>query len=238
MNGAKNSAHAIGAVGSLFDAQEMVVDRRDVFSTLGKKEFFVLARVHDSVPNSAEHALDRLKHATRLERLDDKILCTGLDGLDHQGLLTHGTAHKDSRLRVQSTDLSDGIDSSHVGHYDVHGHEVRPKLSVLLDRLDPRFGLADDLEPGLGEDVGNHRAHKDRVVAYQDRLTHELLLGEQNLLNEHIQIEHENICPASPADPSNHTALNRHTRDRILVDRADINNRVDRNSQNSILDPN
>src|SRR6185312_16756347 len=40
----------------------------------------------------AEYALDRFQHAARLERLDDEIAGAGLDRLDHEGLLPHGTA--------------------------------------------------------------------------------------------------------------------------------------------------
>jgi hypothetical protein len=49
---------------------------------------------------STEHALHCFQHATRLERLDDKILRTRLNGFDHQRLLAHGAAHQHLRVGI------------------------------------------------------------------------------------------------------------------------------------------
>ncbi len=48
--------------------------------------------------------------------------------------------------------------------------------AVLLDRLAPGLGLADDLEARLREDVADHRAHEDGVVADEYGMAHAILL--------------------------------------------------------------
>ena len=50
----------------------------------------VFVGIHEG---SAKQSLDGLEHAGRLEGFDDEILGTGLDGLDDECLLAHGTAH-------------------------------------------------------------------------------------------------------------------------------------------------
>src|SRR5215210_803795 len=125
----------------------------------------------------SEYALHRLQHARGLERLDHEVPRAGLDGLDHQRLLAHGAAHQDLGAGVFPDDLAHGVDPAHVGHHDVHRHQVGLELAVLLHRLHARLGLGHDLEAGLGEDVADHRAHEDRVVADQHGLTHQASVG-------------------------------------------------------------
>src|SRR4051812_9002779 len=114
---------------------------------------------------SPQHALDGLEYATRLEGLDDKVLRACLNGLHHERLLSHGAAHQHSRGRIILRDLPNGIDATHVGHHDVHGHEVGAQLLVLLHCLDAGLRFADDLESRLLQDVADHSAHEDGVVA-------------------------------------------------------------------------
>jgi hypothetical protein len=49
------------------------------------------------------------------------------------------------------------------------------ELAVLLYGLKSRLRLPNDFEPGLGEDVPDHRAHEDGVVTDQYSLTQETL---------------------------------------------------------------
>jgi hypothetical protein len=121
-----------------------------------------------------QHALHGFEHPARLEWLDDEILGARLDGLDDQRLLPHGAAHQHARRRVELADLPHRIDAAHVRHHDVHRDEVRPQLLVLLHGLHARLRLTDDLETGLLEDVADHGAHEDRVVADQNCMTHSL----------------------------------------------------------------
>src|SRR5437773_889142 len=121
---------------------------------------------------SAEHALYCLQHATRLEGFDDEILRACLNRFHHQRLLAHRAAHQDLRLRIDLADLADRIDAAHVGHDDVHRHEIRPKLAKLLDRFEPGLRLARDLESRLRQNVAHHGAHEDRVVTNENRLAH------------------------------------------------------------------
>src|SRR6266545_813151 len=97
---------------------------------------------------STEDALDGLEDPRRLERLHDEILRTGLDRLDHEGLLAHGAAHEDLRVGILLHDLAHRVDPAHVGHHDIHGDEVRLELPVLLHRLGSRLRLAYHLDAG------------------------------------------------------------------------------------------
>src|SRR5207245_1064734 len=121
---------------------------------------------------SAEDALHGLEHARRLERLHDEILRTGLDRLDHEGLLTHGAAHEDLGIGIVLHDLAHRVDPAHVGHHDVHGDEIGLELPILLDRLRSRLRFAHDLEAGLRQDVADHRPPDDGVVACEDSVAH------------------------------------------------------------------
>src|SRR6266849_1322857 len=121
---------------------------------------------------SAQDALDRFEDPGRLEGLHHEILGPGLDRLDDQCLLAHRAAHENLRVGILLADLAHGLDPTHVGHDDVHRHEVGLELAVLLHGLQPRFRLADDLEAGLIENVADHRAHEDRVIADEHRVTH------------------------------------------------------------------
>src|SRR5438876_4105378 len=88
---------------------------------------------------SAEDALDGLEDPRRLERLHDEVLRTGLNRLDHEGLLAHGAAHEDLRIGMVLHDRAHRADSTHVGHHDVHRDEIRLELPVLLYRLGSRL---------------------------------------------------------------------------------------------------
>src|SRR5688572_19590637 len=116
-----------------------------------------------------------LEHAGGLEWLDHEVLGTRLDGLHHQRLLPHRAAHQDLGVGIGLADLADGLDAAHVGHHDVHGDEIGLQLAVLVHRLHAGLGLTDHLEPGLGEDVADHRAHEDGVVADEDGVTQDSL---------------------------------------------------------------
>src|SRR5215217_417368 len=121
---------------------------------------------------SPQNALHCFEDSAGLERLHDEILCASLNGLDDQRLLTHGAAHQHLRVRVELRDLANRVDPAHVGHHDVHRDEIGTQLLVLLHRLHARLRLADDLESRLLQDVADHRAHEDRVVADENRMTH------------------------------------------------------------------
>src|SRR6266498_2499557 len=84
---------------------------------------------------STEDALDGLEDPRRLERLHDEILRTGLDRLDHEGLLAHGAAHEDLRVGILLHDLAHRFFFEQKAAYDIHGDEVRLELPVLLHRL-------------------------------------------------------------------------------------------------------
>ncbi len=169
-----------GARRIALELQQRLIDGGDVLSALGEKELRVLAVIHGAGvargrPCSAENALNRFENATGLERLDDEVLRAGLDRFDDERLLPHRAAHEDSRARVELADLAHGVDAAHVGHHDVHRHQIGAELAVLLYGLKSRLRLADDLEPGLSEDVPDHRAHEDGVVTDQYSLTQESL---------------------------------------------------------------
>src|SRR6476661_144753 len=76
------------------------------------------------VQGSAQHALHGLEHATRLERLDDEILRARLNRLDDERLLPHRAAHENLRSRILFANLAHGVDTAHVGHDDVHRHQI------------------------------------------------------------------------------------------------------------------
>src|SRR5688500_1614071 len=121
---------------------------------------------------SAEDALDRLEHAGGLEGLDHDILGAGLDRLDAKRLLPHRAAHENLGVRIVPADLAHGVDAAHVRHHDVHGDQVGPERAVLLDGLGAGFGFANHLEARLREDVADHGAHEDRVIADEYGVTH------------------------------------------------------------------
>ena len=52
------------------------------------------------------------------------------------------------------TDPNGSFDASHIGHEDVHRYQVRLELAEFVDRFDPGLCFTDDLETGLGEQVG------------------------------------------------------------------------------------
>src|SRR2546430_14896880 len=66
---------------------------------------------------SAEDALHGLEHARGLERLHDEILRAGLDGLDHEGLVTHCAAHEDLGIGIVLHDLPHRADPAHIGYH-------------------------------------------------------------------------------------------------------------------------
>ena len=127
------------------------------------------------------HRLSRLDvdlhDARRVERLYEKVLGARADRLLHEGLLAEGAAHDDPRLRVALEDLADGVDAVHLGHDDVHRHEIRTELHVALDGLRAGVGLAGDLHAVLDEDLGDHPPHEDRVVHDEYSEFHWLLLS-------------------------------------------------------------
>ena len=95
-------------------------------------------------------------------------------------------------MRIELADLAHRVDAAHVGHHDVHRHEIGPQLLVLLDRLDARLRLADDLESRLLQDVADHGAHEDRVVTDENRLAQESPpLRKQDLRDQRVEIEHD-----------------------------------------------
>src|SRR3954447_20668138 len=62
--------------------------------------------------------LDRADDAVGLERLDDEVLRTGLDRLEHLALLPEGGAHDDPRPGVQGDDLLEGGEAVLLRHGD------------------------------------------------------------------------------------------------------------------------
>jgi hypothetical protein len=68
--------------------------------------------------------------------------------------------------------LANRVDAAHVRHDDVHRNQARLQLAVLRDCLGARLRMADYLESGLLEDVGEHRSHEERIIADQDRARH------------------------------------------------------------------
>src|SRR5689334_23278248 len=95
---------------------------------------------------SAQDPLHRLEHARWLERLHHEVLGARLNRLDYQRLLAHRAAHEDLGVGIALADFPDGLDSAHVGHDDVHGHEIGLELAELLHRLEARLRLTHDLE--------------------------------------------------------------------------------------------
>src|ERR1019366_8891095 len=122
--------------------------------------------------------LHGFEHPCWLKRLDDEVLGTGLDRLDHQRLLAHRAAHQDLCVGIPGDDGLDGIDAAHVGHHDVHGDQVGLDGLVPLHRLQAALGLARDFIPGTAQNVRDHRAHEDRVVTNQDPVGHYVLRRE------------------------------------------------------------
>ena len=83
-----------------------------------------------------------------------------LEGREHQ--------HSRGVLPAESGDLPGGLQPVHLGHLDVHEHDVRIELLRELDRLGAVPRLADDLEVGLGlEDQAEARPHELLVVGQQ-----------------------------------------------------------------------
>src|SRR5688500_19764630 len=103
------------------------------------------AALTEPVAPLSENSLNGLEHAARLKRLDDEVLGSRLDGFDDERLLAHRAAHENARGRIELRDLANRVDAAHVGHHDVHGHEVGPQLTVLLHGLHAGLGFADDL---------------------------------------------------------------------------------------------
>src|SRR5258708_29579086 len=81
-----------------------------MYSTFIKR---LLAPLTNQLPNAVQNAL-------RLERLDDEVFGSGLDGLDHHALLAHCRAHDDLCGRVVCFDCLCCMDSVHYRHCDVH----------------------------------------------------------------------------------------------------------------------
>src|SRR5215218_2149466 len=138
---------------------------------------------------SPQNALHGFEDSAGLERFYDEILCTSLNGLDDQRLLPHRAAHQDLGVHVELRDLADRVDATHVRHHDVHRDQIRTQLLVLLHRLYTRLRLADDLEPCLLQDVADHRAHEDRVVADENRMTHSIAPLEQDLRDQRVNVD-------------------------------------------------
>jgi len=116
--------------------------------------------------------LNRFEHATRLERLDHEVARSCLQRFLDESLLSHRAAHENSRPGIQLRDLLHGLDATHLGHDDVHRHEIRLELLVLLDRLLSVLGFPDDRESSLRQDVADHCPHENRVVANQYSAAH------------------------------------------------------------------
>src|SRR5919197_6171260 len=84
---------------------------------------------------------DGVEDAVGLERLDDEVLRTELDRLEHLGLLAKGRAHDHLRGRVHRHDVLEGGQAVLLGHGDVEGRQVRLQRLVLLDGFSAIAGL-------------------------------------------------------------------------------------------------
>src|SRR5690606_27686886 len=127
---------------------------------------------------STHYALHSFQYPAGLEGLHYEVPGSGLDGFNYQCLLSHGAAHEDARGRITLRDLAYRIYPAHVGHNDVHRHQVRLEAIVLLDCLHSGFRLSNYVEAVLGENVANHGAHEDGVITYEDGVLHDLLAAE------------------------------------------------------------
>ena len=92
----------------------------------------------------------RFEHPIRLEGLHDEIARTRLNGLHDHVLLAHRGAHHHVGARIDGADLLEGGDAVHLGHRDVHRHDVRAELLELFHGLGAVRRLAHDLVAVLG----------------------------------------------------------------------------------------
>ncbi len=95
---------------------------------------------------------DAVAHAVQMR-------AAGADLVDVGGESTRPGAHR--------------VDAAHVGHDDVHGDQVGFELAVFLHRLAPGLRFAHHFKSRLCENIADHRAHEDRVIANEHRMTHE-----------------------------------------------------------------
>ncbi len=73
----------------------------------------------------AYNFLDSLQNALRLERLHDKVLCSGLDRLDDHRLLSHSRTHDHICSRINRLDRLECLDAIHLRHRDIKKCQIR-----------------------------------------------------------------------------------------------------------------
>src|SRR5256714_1602087 len=186
---------------------------------------------------SPQHALHGFEHATGLERLHHEVLGAGLNRLDDERLLPHRAAHQHLRVRIELGDLADGVDSAQCGHHDFHRDEVGLELLVLPHRLHARLRLSHDLESRLLQDVADHGAHEDRVVADQNRMTHSIAPLEQDLRDQRMNVDEDDDVAVEMTEPPHQPAAGIATArarvHRLLGDRAYVHHLVHRDADDA-----
>src|SRR5690554_496671 len=115
-----------------------------------------------------QRPLEGLNDPGGLERLHEKIFRSGLQRLDHHGLLAHRGAHDDLRVGIDLHDLLDGVDAVHDRHRNVHGDDVGLQLLVELHGLLAVGRFARHHKAFLFQQVAQRRAHEGGIVGDQD----------------------------------------------------------------------
>ena len=100
--------------------------------------------------------------------LEQVALGAGTQRLHDPGLIAERRQHEHPHARVVGDDALGCLDAVHLGHRQIHQHDVRLQLGHEVERLQPVGGHADQLDVvGGGQQLLEAIAHDDVVVDHR-----------------------------------------------------------------------
>src|SRR5271169_5559502 len=115
----------------------------------------------------AHHVLDHFVQDLRLYRLLHEVTRSTLKGCHDVLLVSDRGHHDDARFGMLLHNLLGSFDSLHLGHGDVHQHDVRCEALVFGYGGHAISGFACDLAPECFDHPGQILAREDGIVHYQ-----------------------------------------------------------------------
>lgn len=118
---------------------------------------------------AGDDAADGVDKLAVVDGLQQRTVRAGLQGAGDAVRLDERREDDDFRLRARRDDFGRGRRTVHLRHDDVHENHVRPQRRGLGHGFASVFGIAHDVEAGIGfEDGRKPHAHEGMVVGDQD----------------------------------------------------------------------
>ena len=116
----------------------------------------------------ADNRSNRLEDAIGLKGLDNKILCAGGNRVNDHRFLTHCRAHHNIRRRVCGADCLQRFQAIHIGHGNIHNHQVRLDFIVLVNRIRAVNCFVQVGITVFAQGILDDLSHKRRIVNTQN----------------------------------------------------------------------